>query len=43
MDGAVHAAAAEQRRIGRVDDGINAEGRDIGHDDVERRRAYLSC
>ena len=35
MDRAIDPAAAEKRRIRRVDDGINAQGRDIGDDDFE--------
>jgi len=42
MDGAVHTAASEKRRIGRVDDGINADRGDVGNDDVQRRRANQS-
>ncbi len=39
MDSAIDAAAAEQRRIGGVDDGVNAQCRDIGNDDFQPRRA----
>ena len=39
MDRAVDAAAAEQRGIGGVDDGVNAQRRDVGNDDFEPRRA----
>src|SRR5215831_5812542 len=35
MDGAVHAASAQQRGIGRVDDGMHREGGDVGVDGVE--------
>ena len=42
MDRAVDAAAAEQRRIGGVDDGVNAQGRDVGDDDFQPRRADLA-
>jgi hypothetical protein len=42
MDRAVHAAAAEQRRIGGVDNGINAQGGDIGDDDFEPCGADLA-
>jgi len=33
MDGAIDAAAAEQRGVGGVDDGVNAERGDVGDDD----------
>jgi hypothetical protein len=39
MDGAVDAAAAEQRAVRRVDDGVDVERRDVGHADFEQRRA----
>ena len=39
---AVDAAPAEQARIGGVDDGVNAQGRDIGDDDFQPRRADLA-
>ena len=39
MDGAVDAAATEQRPVGRVDDGIDVERRDVG--DAESRAATL--
>jgi hypothetical protein len=39
MDGTVNAATAKQRRICRVDDGVNAQGRDVGNSDFELRRA----
>jgi hypothetical protein len=42
MDCAIHAAAAEQRRIGSVDDRVNAKCRDIGDGDFEPRRADLA-
>ena len=38
MDRPVDAAAAEQRRIRRVDDGVDIERRDVGDADVEPRR-----
>src|SRR4051794_26418592 len=41
MDRAVYAAAAEQRGICRVDDGVNAQGGDIGGHDVDQRGADL--
>ena len=42
MDRAIDAAPAEQRRIRGVDDGVNAQGRDVGNDDFEPRRADLA-
>ena len=41
MDRAVHASPAEEGGIRRVDNGVNAEGRDVGNDDIKRRRADL--
>ena len=35
MDRAIDAAPAKERRIGGVDDGVNAERRDVSNDDVE--------
>ena len=35
MDGAIHAAAAEQARIGRVDNGVHVELGDIALDDLQ--------
>jgi hypothetical protein len=37
MDRAVHAATAEQRSIGGVDDGVNAQARDVSDDDFQPR------
>jgi hypothetical protein len=42
MDGAIDTAAAEQRSIGGVDDGVNAECRDIGDGDFQPRGAELA-
>jgi hypothetical protein len=42
VDRTVYAAAAEQRRIRGVDDGVNAECRDIGDGDFQPRRADLA-
>jgi hypothetical protein len=42
MDGAIDAATAEQRNIASVDDGVNAERRDIGDGDFQSRRADLA-
>ncbi len=39
MNRAVDAAAAEQRRIGGVDDGVNAQGRDVGDETSSRAEA----
>jgi len=36
VDGAVHAAAAEQRVVRRVHDGVDGQGRDVGFDGLER-------
>lgn len=33
VDGAINTAAAQQRRVGRVDDGVNAQCRNISDDD----------
>ena len=35
MDRAIDAASTQQRRIGSVDDGVNAQGGDVGDDDLE--------
>ena len=37
MDGAIDATAAEQRRIGGVDDGVDIEFGDVAGDDAEPR------
>ena len=42
MDRAIDAAAAEQRGIGGVDDGVNAKRGDVGDDDFEPRRTDLA-
>jgi hypothetical protein len=42
VDRAVHAAAAQQRRIRGVDDSVNAKCRDIGDGDFQPRRADLA-
>jgi hypothetical protein len=42
MDRAIDAATAEQRGIRSVDDGVNAQGRDVGDDDFQPRRTYLA-
>jgi len=43
MDRAVDSAAAEQRAIGGIDDRVERERRDVGDDDLKRRRADLAC
>ena len=42
MDRAIHTAAAEQRAIRGVDDGVNAQRGDVGDDDFQPRRAELA-
>jgi hypothetical protein len=42
MNRAVHAAPAKQRRVRGVDDGVNAQCRDVGNDDFEPRLADLA-
>ncbi len=42
MDRAVHATTAEQRGVGGVDDGVDAQARDVGDDDFQPRRADLA-
>jgi hypothetical protein len=42
MDCAIDAAAAQQRRVRGVDDGVNAQRRNIGNDDLEPRRSDLT-
>jgi len=42
MDRTIDAAAAEQRRVRRIDDGVNAKRRDIGANDFEPCRADLA-
>jgi len=42
MDRTVHAAAAEQRTVRGVDDGVNAERCNIGDGDFEPRRTDLA-
>src|SRR5262249_22628654 len=37
VDGAIDAAAAEQRSVGGVDDGLDIEGGDVGDADLEPR------
>jgi hypothetical protein len=39
VDRAVDAAAAEQRAVGGVDDGVDLKRRDVGDDDVELHAA----
>jgi hypothetical protein len=42
MDRAIDAATAQQRRIRGVDDGVNAQGRNVGDVDFQPRRADLA-
>jgi hypothetical protein len=42
MDRTIDPATAEQRRVGGVDDAVNAKRRDIGDDDFQPRRANLA-
>jgi hypothetical protein len=42
MDRTIDAATAEQRRVRSVDDGVNAQGRDVGDDDFQLRRTDLA-
>jgi len=42
MDRAIDTAAAKQRRIRRVDDGVNAQCGDVGNNDFQPRRANLA-
>ena len=42
MDRAIHTAAAEQRAIRGVDDGVNAQCGDVGNDDFQPAPADLA-
>src|SRR5947209_11974217 len=42
MNGAIHSAATEQRRIRRVDDRVNAQAGDVRDDDFQARIAELA-
>ena len=42
MDFAIDAAPAKERRIRGVDDGVNAQRRDVGNNDFETRFADLA-
>ena len=42
MDSTINAAAAEQRRIRGVDDGVNAQCGDVGNNDFQARLAELA-
>src|SRR5205809_498820 len=42
MDRAINAAPAKERRIRRVDDGVNAQRGDVGNNDFQPRRADLA-
>ncbi len=39
MDGTIDTASAEQRRIGGVDDGVNAQRREVGNNNFQPRLA----
>ena len=41
MDGAVDAAATEERRVRRIHDGVDVEGGDVGDADFEPGRTDL--
>jgi hypothetical protein len=43
MDRAINAATAQERSIGRIDDGVNAECGDVGNDDLKPDVAGLAC
>ena len=40
MDGAVHRAAAPQRFVGGVDDGVDGDGGDIAGEGPDLRRVF---
>ena len=42
MDRAIDAAPAKERRIRRVDDGVNAQRGDVGNNDFQPRLADLA-
>jgi hypothetical protein len=42
MDRAINAAAAKQRRIRGIDDGVNVQRRDIRDDNFQSCRAQLA-
>jgi hypothetical protein len=42
MDRTIDAAPAKERRIGRVDDGVNAQAGDVGNNDFQPRLADLA-
>ena len=42
MDRAIDAPASEQRRVRGVDDGVNAQCRDVGNNDLEPRGTNLA-
>jgi hypothetical protein len=42
MNRTIDAAAPQQRRVRGVDDGVNAQGRDVGDDDFQPRVADLA-
>jgi hypothetical protein len=42
MDRAIDAAATEQGGVRGVDNGVNAQSRDVGDDDFQPRRTQLA-
>jgi hypothetical protein len=40
MDGAIDAATAQEAFVGRIDDRIDVEARDVTLDDVDAHRCY---
>ena len=42
MDCAIDAAPAKERRVRGVDDGVNAQGRNVGNNDVKPRLTDLA-
>ena len=43
MDGAIDTTTAKQRTVGRVDDCIDIEGRDVGTDDLQQHQKQTSA
>jgi hypothetical protein len=43
MDGAIDAAATQQRAVRRIDDRIDSQRGNIGDDDLEGRLTDLPC
>jgi hypothetical protein len=42
MDSAINTASAEQRSVGSVDDGVNAQDRDVSDDNLDASGADLA-